>query len=155
MSGDEIELETDDELFARLTGLAARLDPVPPAVLAAARATFALRTLADDLAELTYDSDLDDGALVGIRGGGGARQLTFEGSRLTIEMEVRAAEHAVIGQLVPPQEARVEVLHRGGSLIVDADPLGRFAGRGIPPGPVSVRVEDRAGERTQTDWVVV
>ncbi len=151
------ELESDEEVLARLAGLAARVDPVPADVAAAARASLAWARVASELAELVYDSAVDEGELVGVRGNG-TRQLTFEGPGLTVEIEVAAGGGRLVGQIVPPQAARIEVRHLGGSLAVDADELGRFSAERVSPGPVSLRC--RAGDPdawppTATDWVAI
>lgn len=150
------ELETDEEVLARLTGLAARLDPVPADVAAAARASLAWARVASELADLVYDSAVDDGELVGVRGGG--RQLTFEGPGLTVEIEVAPGGGRLVGQLVPPQAAQIEVRHLGGSLNLESDALGRFSAERISPGPVSLRCrasDTAAWPPTATDWVAI
>jgi hypothetical protein len=152
------ELETDEEVLARLAGLAARLDPVPADVEAAARASLAWARVASELADLVYDSAVDEGELVGIRGGAPGRQLTFEGPGLTVEIEVAPGGGRLVGQLVPPQAARIEVRHLGGSLSVESDELGRFSAERISPGPVSLRCracDPAAWPPTATDWVAI
>ena len=151
------EFQSDEEVMARLAGLAARIDPVPADVAAAARASLAWARVASELAELVYDSAMDDRELVGVRGGTG-RQLTFEGPGLTVEIEVAPGGGRLVGQLVPPQAAQIEVRHLGGSLTVDSDELGRFSAERVSPGPVSLRC--KAGDAatwppTATDWVAI
>lgn len=144
-----------DELLERLRVLAAALDPVPRRVLEEARACAAWQTIDTELAELVYDSVVDE-ELVGARGGG-ARQLTFEAPGVTVEIEVAPGSGRINGQLVPPREADVEVRHPGGSLTVRSDRLGHFRAEGVPSGPISVRcgIDGAAGRTAHTDWVVV
>lgn len=126
-------------------------DPVPPEVLAAAVASRAWRRVDAELAELVYDSVVD---AVLVRNRGGARQLTFEASGLTVEVEV--GPRTLDGQLVPPQPAQVELRHRHGTLTVSADRLGHFRVEHVPHGPVSLRCQpDAAGTPTETAWVVI
>jgi hypothetical protein len=142
-----------DELLARLKLLTAALDPVPRRVVDAGRASFGWQSIDAELAELVYDSVVDE-ELVGARGGS-ARQLTFEAPGVTIELEVAPGTGRVNGQLVPPAEADVEVCHPHGTLSVRSDRLGHFRADGVPEGPISVRCRAAAGQAAHTDWVVV
>lgn len=146
-----------DELLADLKFLASRLDPVPEAVKAAARASSTWQRIDAELAELVYDSVVDD-ELVGVRGSGAARQLTFRGPGGSVEVEVVSAGRRLQGQVLPAREVDVEVRHRGGSTTVRSDALGHFTAQGVPPGPVSLRCGgggDGGGAPTTTDWVVL
>ena len=151
-------LDDESELLSRLRRMARRADPVPPDVVAAARASFTFRTIDAELAELVHDSTMEPVALAGVRGGG-ARQLTFESPGMTVEVEVHSAEGRLVGQLVPPQPARIEVRHGGGSVTVQADDLGRFHADVTPGSPMSLvcRADSAtAGQApTETVWVVV
>ncbi len=152
-------LAEDEKLLADLRD-AGRLDPVPLDAVAAARSSFAWRTLDSELAALRYDSLVDDQALVGIRSAEPPpRLLTFEAPALTVEVEAapNGSHRRLIGQLVPPQPARIDVRHPAGTIPVEADDLGRFAVDDVPPGPVSLYVEglgDNAVAVT-TDWFLV
>ena len=144
---DPEELEVFDDL-KRVIGDA---DPVPPEVVAAAVASRTWRRIDAELAELVYDSVVD---AVLVRNRGGARQLTFEASGLTVEVEV--GPRALDGQIVPPQPAQVELRHRDGSLSVSADRLGHFRVEQVPQGPISLRCQpDGACTPTETAWVVI
>lgn len=148
-----------DAMEAQLRRIADVADPVPGAVVAAARAAFLLRRLDRELgeiAELTYDSWSDDRELVGVRGPGGARQLTFEGATLAIELEVATGrQHELVGQIVPPQPAEVVITDQRGSRIVEADDLGRFAAAVPLEGPVRIRCRPQDGVPTDTEWLVL
>jgi hypothetical protein len=150
---------TDQELdhfTARLRTLANRADPVPPSVIDAARAAFAWRTIDAELAELTYDSALEDRALAGVRGASSPRRLTFESPGLTVEVEVgEGAVPRLMGQLVPALGGTVELRHAGGSLSLAVDELGRFAVEQIPAGPLSLRCRAGADAAVETEWVAI
>jgi hypothetical protein len=139
---------------------AGRLDPVPSDAVAAARSIFAWRTMDAELAELTYDSVLDDRALAGIRSAEPPpRLLTFESPALTVEVETAASgsRRRLVGQLVPSQGARLEVRHSEGTTTAIVDDLGRFAVDDLPPGPLSLHVQG-SGETAvavTTDWILV
>lgn len=149
----------DDDLgflAGNLAEVVVAADPIPLDVLEALRSSFTRRTPGADLAELVYDSAMDDDA--GVRHGACARQLSFEGPRLTVHMEVVTERAHLVGQIFPPLPARVEIRHSGGSFAVDVDDLGRFATEYIPKGPVSFRcLGDEGSESVEavTDWVVL
>lgn len=151
----------DAALLRQLRDLAERADPLPAHVADAARGSFAWRRIDAELAELTYDMAMDDERMAGVRGDDdGPRALTFQVSGLVIEVEVvRVGEtRRLLGQIVPPQPAAVELRHAGGQVAVEADQQGRFSVRGFPGGPVSLRCQVAAepGPRVvETDWVVL
>ena len=79
-----------DPLMAEVRAVLENADPVPPAVLAAAKGTFTWRTIDSELAELVADSaDSLAGAVgAGVRGETAPRLLTFEAAGLVVEVEV-------------------------------------------------------------------
>ncbi len=145
--------QEDADLLAELGQMISHVDPIPPELLATAEASLILHTIDADLAALTYDSAVDSGGMTLVRGAPATRMLTFESSGITVELEAVAAgaRRRLVGQLVPPQAALVEVRHRGGVLPADADDLGRFVTADIEPGPVSLRCRVQGA----TDRVVV
>ena len=150
-------LGLDDALRADLR-LAGHLDEVPPETLAAAKASFLWRTIDAELAQLVEDSAEDDNVLAGVRSTGTVRMLTFQSPTLTVEVEAIEVgnRRRLVGLLVPPRVARVEVRHGRGTLTVEADELGRFSADDVAPGPVSLRCLGPAGvNAVTTDWVVV
>lgn len=145
-----------DQLTLRLRTAGNQFDPVPAAVSAAARAAFAWRAMGGELAELIYDSWVDDSALAGVRGSSDTRQLTFEAPGLTVEVEVgEGAAPRLVGQLVPAYPGTVELRHGGGSLTVAVDDTGRFAAENLPAGPLSLRCTADASSPVETEWVAV
>lgn len=145
-----------EELMGRLRTLGRRMDPTPPAVTAAASAAFQWRTLDAELAELTYDSWMDDRELAGVRSSGGQRQLTFEAPGVTVEVEVSGgASPRLVGQVVPAHPGTVELRHRTGITTLAVDDLGRFAAPHLPAGPVSLRCTAVADSPVETEWVAV
>jgi hypothetical protein len=128
----------DDALFNELKGALAP-DPVPAAVVEAARAGFTWRTVDEELAELLSDSA--DLALTGIRGSAD-RRLAFEAPQLVIEFVLVPGPRGsrLEGQLAPPGAARIEVRHGGSVAEIEADDHGRFVLDGVRRGPLSLRV---------------
>lgn len=131
-------------------------DPIPFDVLQSLRASLGRRSLEGELAELVYDSVLDEPT--NVRSLSTGRQLSFQGPAISVEMEVVAERHRVIGQLVPAVRGQVEIRHGQGSDLIEVDDLGRFVVEGVPKGPVSFRCSGRENGRsvvTVTDWVVL
>src|SRR4028119_2074881 len=88
---DDEDMTADDArdlaLLDELRALAGRADPVPPAAILAARSAIAWRTIDAELAELTYDSVLDD-SLAAVRTSETTRLVTFEAGDAQIEVQV-------------------------------------------------------------------
>jgi hypothetical protein len=134
--------DTPDPLLDALRDVTAKVDPVPAAVTEFARLALGLRTIDAELAELVYDSATDAELATAVRGGESARMLSFAAGAVSVELEVTVAGEVrdLVGQLVPPQAATIEIRHRDGSVEVAADDLGRFAAPGIAAGPVSLQL---------------
>jgi hypothetical protein len=145
--GDE-ELDTG-LLEEELRRAAAVLDPLPAELQQIAVDAYALHDLDARVAELTFDSLVD---ALPVRGAGDApRMLTFQAGEVTVDVEVTA--HGLMGQVLPPQPARIEVLGgpRPGSPLT-ADDLGRFTADAPPSGPFALRL--RTGEDVVvTEWL--
>ena len=146
---------TDDELLDEL-GAALREGPADEDIVRAAQASFAWRTVDDDLELLYLDegAELADVALVrGGSGPGAVRTLAFHGERLSVELEIDEA--GIVGQLTPPQPGHVTlVTAEGPQATVEADEVGCFTFPPPPSGPV--RLDCRMGaDRFMTEWVTV
>jgi hypothetical protein len=149
----------DDELWSTLRGLTNRMDPVPRSVVTAARQTYAWRDPDAALAELLAES-ADSVALAGVRGGNGPQLFTFGLGELIIDVEadIAARDIGLVGQLVPPQRARIVVHHAGGATETDADDVGRFRANGIARGPVRLTCElsqPTTYRTVQTAWTLI
>ncbi|WP_329262611.1 hypothetical protein OG223_45775 [Streptomyces sp. NBC_01478] len=144
--------EFDDGLLEEeLRQAAAVLDPVPAELLQLAMDAYAFHDLDARLAELTFDSLVD---AIPIRGATDVpRMLTFTAGALSIDVEVTS--EGLMGQVMPPQAAGIEVL--GGSQLLrpttlTADAMGRFAGDTPPAGPFALRLR-AGGEVVVTEWL--
>jgi hypothetical protein len=151
--------ETDDELEAQLRRLATDREPVPAELVAAAVEAFTWRDPDAELAELIFDSLLDQDAGTLVRGGQ-ERLFSFRSGERTVDLEVTVAGawRTLIGQVTPPSPAAVSVRHRDGTVGVEADELGRFRAERVPPGPISLRLRagaDPAQAELVTDWVSI
>ncbi|WP_245936268.1 hypothetical protein [Streptomyces cahuitamycinicus] len=157
LSGEEDRGEEDrgDEEFdagileEELRQAAAVLDPVPAELQQIAVDAYALHDLDARVAELTFDSLVDALPVRGLTDV--PRMLTFRAGEVTVDVEVTA--QGLMGQVLPPQPARIEVLGgpRPGSPLM-ADDLGRFTGDAPPTGPFALRL--RTGEAVVvTEWL--
>lgn len=144
----------DIALLNRIGEVYDEIDPTPPEVYAAARAAFAWRDAEAIIAALVEDSSLQP--LAGIRSAAAPRLLTFEADALAVEVEVAvdAERRRLVGQLVPPSAATLEVRHSDGVTTVTADDLGRFTVE-VPGGPVSIACRLPGGAVVATSWQVV
>jgi hypothetical protein len=154
MRDDDCDIELEEELRS----LAGRLEPVPPALLRAAREAFAWRDIDHELAELVSDSLLDSDDAMLVRSSGERRLVSFRARDVSIDVEVTrtAAGRSLLGQLTPPQRALVEIRRREDAISVEADDLGRFRSGPLRPGPASLRIRSAASgppSPVATDWI--
>jgi hypothetical protein len=159
--GDEVSEEipsADERLLGELRGLFERADKPPAAVVEAAKRGYDLRTVDEELAALVMDTLLERPP-AGVRGTVEPRSLRFEAAGVTIEVEVTgssAERRRVLGQLVPPGAASIEVSQPGGAdTSVEADELGRFAIDGLHPRPLRLRCHLAGRRPVATEWVLV
>ena len=150
-----------DPLELALQRAVRHLDPVPEAVVEAARAAFTWRTIDEELAALAFDS-ATDAELAGVRSTGGARALTFEAGDVVIDVEVRAdaGVRTVLGQVVGPEGAApaLELQTPARSVALPVDELGRFLRAAVPAGPVRLRCTFAPSQSLRpvtTEWVVI
>ena len=148
---------SDDQLMAELVAAIEAGDPVPAAVTAAAKASYTWRTVDAELAELVFDSASEE--LAGVRGGEeSTRQVTFRAPGVEIEVAVLSeGARRIIGQLVPPQQAEIELRYGSDARTVRSDHLGRFTFHDVPVGPISLRCTfgDDDAQVVQTDWMLL
>lgn len=140
MDDPELTGQARERVLGELRDLAERTDPVPDAVLGAARAALDWRRADAELAELVAE-----GGPVLVRGhleGAGVRLLTFRAGEVEIELEVAPAgeRRRVTGQVVPGEATTVEALHAFGLTSAQVDQLGRFALPDLPSGPARLRL---------------
>ncbi|HEY3924197.1 MAG TPA: hypothetical protein VGL75_06505 [Acidothermaceae bacterium] len=144
-----------DPIFATLSNMIDRADPVPQAVVDAARAAYTWRTIDAELAELTADSLM---ATSGVRSTSAPRLLTFEGAGIEVEVEVAhtGSTRHLSGQVVPMGPAQITVRWSGGTQETTADELGRFAVDRVPAGSVSLAIlRTGADQPIVTSWISI
>ncbi|MFJ4804494.1 hypothetical protein [Streptomyces murinus] len=144
-----LEATADALLEEELRQAAAVLDPVPDFLRQLALEAYALHDLDARIAELTFDSLVDALPVRGVTDA--PRMLTFRAGALTVDIEVTG--EGLIGQVLPPGSARIEVLGGpGAARPVAVDSLGRFLSDDPPCGPFALRL--RTGtEVIVTEWL--
>ncbi len=151
MSG--FDFDDDDRLLEELRALVDDFDAPPAGLEATMRHAFNLADPPDDLAELVFDSALER-LPAGVRGDTGTRLLTFEGSSMSVEVEVNDHPRSMVGQFVPPPDGSVSIRLADDTIPLDVDELGRFHVENLPRGPFSIRC--RTPQHTvDTDWFLV
>jgi hypothetical protein len=152
------DFASDDALLARLRHVAAEADPVPEAVLAAARAAILTRNLDSQLANLVADSDTATTELEfeQVRSAAGGRLLSFEGAGVQVDVEVtgRPGGLSLIGTVTGAgtPDCVLEAAD-GGRREVRLDSLGRFMLDAVPAGPARLRCQTATGAGVITSWV--
>jgi hypothetical protein len=147
----------DAALLDELTAALREGDSVPESLVEAAKDSWTWRTIDADLASLVGDTAEEP--ILTRAADDGPRMLTFTAGSGAVVLEVTAAGRVrrLLGQIVSPRSARVEVRHTGGSTSVEADEMGRFSVEGVPSGPMSLvcRFLDGTSRPLTTSWVAV
>ena len=143
----------EDALMTDVAAVFAAADVPPAAALDAAKAVFTWRTIDEELAQLVFDSAVDE--LVGVRSSDTARQMTFTSPTINIEITVmNEGSRRLVGQVDPPTVGTVELRHGDTVWSVATDDLGRFLFDGIPAGPLSLRCSMPDGTAITTEWTL-
>jgi hypothetical protein len=138
----------DDQLLAVLTHVIDETDPVPADALATAMAAD-LSGLDAELAELVFDSLLDQGGTTMRDDPGDVRSLTFTSGDRTIEVDL--ADGGLVGRVSPAEDTPVELEQGATRVPLAVDDLGRFRAV-VRPGPLRLRVGGAAGA-VATPWI--
>ena len=147
----------DDELVALVSKSFDDLPPVPSAHLELACAAIDLRLLDSELADLLFDSWIDDQEVAMRLVSTGDRLLTFARADVTVDVEIRS-DGMIVGQvtLADPEivgrrwnDVHIEVESATGAVVViDVDEYGRFR-HASTPGPLRLHVR----EWLVTPWI--
>ena len=151
---DDYNAMDDDQLLEALGQALRETDPVPNAVTEFAKAGYGWRNLDAQLAELVFDSAVEE--LVGVRSESETREVTFRAPGVEIEVAVLSEDsRRIVGQLIPPQAADIELRYNGETRSTRSDHLGRFTFHDVPQGPISLRCDLGDDQTVQTDWLIV
>lgn len=139
-------MNEDTELLAELRALYDHADPVPPPVLAAARAA------GDNVVDWEWlELLLDSAELAASVRGGPARQLAFGTADTSLDVELAA--DALRGLVTPaPPGSRIDVRWPGGGTRVEVDGHGRFDARPVPSGPMRLVLHRPGSRAVCTRW---
>ena len=148
------DLHDDDQLLVQLGKALDETDPVPTDAVAMAKSVFDLGNADAELAELVFDSLLDE-ALVVMRTETAteSRSLTFALGGHRVDVELSADGATLLGQLDPAEPTRVRLDTTGGSTETRADDLGRFRFR-VERGSLRLRVFTDDGLVVTTPWII-
>jgi hypothetical protein len=142
----------DETLVAELDKAWYAAQCVPPEFIAAGQRVWRSPDLDAELAELIYDS-LREPAQVRTDTAE-LRALTFASATQTIELEV--TDGGLLGQLVPPGRAQIEVQARHADTIsATSDELGFFTIPQVPDGPFRLRYRTVSGVDVVTGWITI
>jgi hypothetical protein len=132
-------------------------EPVPTAVMAQARGAFAWRNLSAAIAELEFDSAVDNDDLARVRGRNEERRLSFRGPDLTVELSVTDGGRRLVGNITPVRAATIELRNPQRTQTTSVDDRGSFLFERIPRGSVSLRCTMAGGEARdiETEWVTL
>jgi hypothetical protein len=150
---------SDDEMLEELRGLRHRAELAPPVAVAAAVAAFSWRSVADAVAELEFDSIVDDDDQVArVRDDGAERRLRFVGAGRAVEVALVDNNRALAGRVDPPLPGSMVLRHPDGATSsVPVDERGRFFFTSVGRGPVSLRPVSADGTLGdfETEWVTI
>lgn len=147
------QVDGDDVLDMVAAGLSER-EPLPDRLREAALSAYTWHNVDAELAQLVYDSI--DGELVATRSSGGSRRMAFGAPGVDIEISVDGDRRRVVGQLIPPDTARVELVAGDRVLTTEADDIGRFRFLDVENGPIRISVVSTTTDRTiHTEWVFI
>ena len=144
----------DDQLLTDLQKALADAAPADDSVVEQAKAAFVWRTVDDELASLTYDSLLADGASVR-SGTSELRSLAFATGSVTgsVTVELDVSPSRIVGQLVPGRQGVIVLQSPTGEVgRVTSDEAGYFAIAAPDESLVRVRCTTDVGS-VVTDWV--
>ena len=149
---------TLDQFELKLRAVTSEADPVPEAVLDAATAAFALRTLDAELAELVADSLVDDAAVVTRAVVSDVRMLSFACGDVSVEVDVETDPSSgslrlhgfAVGAAV-----EVVIVRASSRSSVPLAAGGRFDAGLVEPGPLRLELTTPDGHRVTTAWISI
>lgn len=145
----------DDRLLAALGEALRAAQRAPRYFVDTGKAVYPWHSVDVELAALAYDSERDDWPqprvtrteLVPLR------TLLFMSAQMTIELEV--TDHALVGQVVPPEVGELEIRFADGGVgTVVIDEVGAFTIQPIPPCSFRLYCRTEIGS-VLTGWVLL
>ena len=145
----------DDRLLGALRQALRAREAVPSWFIETGKNAFAWHNIDAELAQLTYDSDLDRLQAAAMRSETASiRALTFTSAHLSVELEVTG--NSLLGQLLPAREGELEIHTRAGEIsMTDVDEIGCFSVDPIPDSPFRLRCQTADGTGVLTGWITI
>jgi hypothetical protein len=146
----------DDRLLAALGDAIRARQAVPEWFIETGKNAFAWHNIDAELAQLTYDSEVDrvEAAVMRSSETASIRALTFTSDHITLELEVTA--NSLLGQLLPPHSGELEIQTRAGDIrTTHVDEIGCFAVDPIPDSPFRLRCRAADGTDVLTGWITI
>ena len=142
----------DERLLAELREAMRAREAVPAKFIDTAKGAYAWHSIDAELAQLTYDSRLDDAPLRS--GTASIRALTFTSPSLSIELEV--TEDSLLGQISPPGEGVIETQTSAGDIMpAPVDEIGCFSVDPKQAGQFRLRCRTADGVDVVTGWLTL
>ena len=149
---------TEDDFLAEITTFLRHAEPVPELVLSAAKTAYGWRSVVAAVADLEFDSAVDDDDLARVRMATADRRLRFGYQGATLEVSIIDAGRRLVGRLDPAHGGSVLLRHPGRpDTRTSPDRLGQFLFEDLPKGPMSIRAvpADPDAPGFQTEWVTI
>lgn len=150
----------DEQLLAALSEAMATRQAVPSWVVETGKNAYAWHRIDAELAQLTYDSSMNDSSTTQSRSATGPpetaviRAMNFSSAHLSVELEV--TETCLLGQVSPPQSGTIETQTSAGSVTsTSLDEVGSFAIDPVPPSPFRLRCRPADGTDALTGWITL
>jgi hypothetical protein len=145
----------DDRLLAALSEAIKTRQAVPVWFIETGKNAFAWHNIDAELAQLTYDSNVDQREAAVMRSETASiRALTFTSDHLTLELEVTG--NSLLGQLLPPRAGNLEIQTRAGEIsTTQVDEIGCFSVDPIPDSPFRLRCRTADGTDVLTGWITI
>jgi len=145
----------DERLLAALSEAMKASEAVPPWFIETGKSAFAWHNIDAELAQLTYDSSVDQREAAVMRSETASiRALTFTSPHVSLELEV--TENSLLGQVIPPRAGPLEIHTRTGEIsTTEVDEIGCFAVDPIPDNPFRLRCSTADGTDVLTGWITL
>lgn len=149
---------TEKDFLSEITTFLREAEPVPALVMSAAKTAYGWRSVVAAVADLEFDSAVDDDDLARVRMATAERRLRFRCPEAILEVSIIDAGRRLVGRLDPSYWRAVLLRHPGRpDATATPDRLGQFLFEALPRGPMSIRVvpSDPRAPGFQTEWVTV
>jgi len=145
----------DERLLSALSEALQAREAVPSWFVETGKNAFAWHNIDAELAQLTYDSNVDRHEAAAMRAETASiRALTFTSPHLSVELEV--TENSLLGQIIPPRAGTLEIHTRAGQIsTTEVDEIGCFAVDPIPESPFRLRCRTADGTDVLTGWITI